>query len=93
MKCEDCRHTPNTQDCIEAFDCDCAPSSCTVDSLVRCIWRVDHDGVWNTDCGQAHVFIDGTPGQNSYDFCPYCGKPLAEIHTPNTLLSGSEREQ
>jgi len=29
MKCEDCRHTPNTQDCIEAFDCDCAPSSCT----------------------------------------------------------------
>ena len=29
MKCKDCRHTPNTQDCIEAFDCDCAPSSCT----------------------------------------------------------------
>ena len=27
MKCEDCRHEPNSQGCIEAFDCDCAPSS------------------------------------------------------------------
>jgi hypothetical protein len=25
MKCEDCSHEPNSQGCIEAFDCDCDP--------------------------------------------------------------------
>ncbi len=29
MKCKDCRHEPNSESCIEAFDCDCEPSSCT----------------------------------------------------------------
>ena len=62
---------------------DGAASAPSWDGVVRCVWRVDNDGVWNTDCGQAHVFIDGTPGQNNYGFCPYCGKPLAEIHAPN----------
>jgi hypothetical protein len=48
-----------------------------------CLWTVDDDGVWNTSCKQAHVFETGTPGQNEYAFCPYCGKPMAEYHTPN----------
>jgi len=60
-----------------------AAISDTLDGIVRCVWCVDNDGVWNTDCGQVHVFIDGTPGQNGFGFCPYCGKPMAEIHTPN----------
>ena len=60
---------------------------------VRCVWRVDNDGVWNSDCGQAHVFIDGTPGQNGFGFCPYCGKPMAEIHTPNDKLTGQQKPE
>ena len=51
--------------------------------VVRCLWTVDDDGVWNTSCGQAHVFEAGTPGQNEFSFCPYCGKPMSECHTPN----------
>ena len=50
MKCEDCRHEPNSQDCIEAFDCDCAPSSCTVESIVRNVWNhvADEYNQWDS---------------------------------------------
>lgn len=51
-------------------------------SSAHCLWQEDNDGVWQTSCEQVHVFIDGTPGQNNYGFCPYCGRPLSEIHTP-----------
>jgi hypothetical protein len=40
-----------------------------------CIWNEDKDGMWRTDCDQ---FSDGTPTENSYKFCPYCGKELKE---------------
>ncbi len=43
-----------------------------------CTWEPDEDGNWDTTCGNVHVFIDGTPHQNGYRFCPYCGRPLAQ---------------
>lgn len=43
-----------------------------------CTWSEDEDGMWWTDCDQIHVFFDGTPTENSYKFCPYCGKELKE---------------
>jgi hypothetical protein len=43
-----------------------------------CTWKPDDDGNWETTCGNLHVFFDGTPHQNSYGFCPYCGKRLAQ---------------
>ena len=43
-----------------------------------CLWTQDSDGNWETACGQMHVFFDGTPHQNNYDFCPYCGKRLTQ---------------
>ena len=82
MKCFACGTEPTG----EPWTCECGGTRLPpvrVDSLVRCVWRVDNDGVWNSDCGQAHVFIDGTPGQNGFGFCPYCGKPMAEIDVPN----------
>ena len=33
----------------------------------------DADGNWNTGCQEIHVFISGTPHENGYVFCPYCG--------------------
>jgi rRNA maturation endonuclease Nob1 len=44
----------------------------------KCTWSEDEDGLWHTECHQIHQFFDGTPTENSYKFCPYCGKPLKE---------------
>ena len=41
-----------------------------------CVWQQDADGNWNTSCDNLHVFINGTPFQNNYRFCPYCGGEL-----------------
>lgn len=44
-----------------------------------CTWEPDDDGVWNTSCGNAFVFNDDGPDANGFKFCPYCGKPLAQV--------------
>lgn len=38
-----------------------------------CIWAEDADGNWHTGCQEIHVFISGTPQENGYVYCPYCG--------------------
>lgn len=43
-----------------------------------CVWAEDGDGVWNTECGEAFVFIDSGPKENSMRFCCYCGLALEE---------------
>ena len=59
-------------------------SSCTVDSLVRCVWTEDSEGCYGTDCGKAWMFthelgLDGERG-DGFRYCPFCGKQIA---TPN----------
>lgn len=49
----------------------------------KCTWKLIEDGRteesdWSTACGQEHLFFNGSPAENSYKFCPYCGKPLEE---------------
>ena len=46
--------------------------------MASCVWTPDDDGVYETGCGQAHMFEDGGPSENHYRFCPYCGYPLAQ---------------
>ena len=43
-----------------------------------CTWVEDHAGLWWTECHEIHEFIDGTPSENLYKYCPYCGKALNE---------------
>lgn len=44
-----------------------------------CTWTEDaEDGSYDTSCGNKHTFIDGTPAENGYRFCPYCGGALKE---------------
>lgn len=43
-----------------------------------CTWHQDDDGHWHTDCKQIFTLFDGTPVENGFKFCPYCGKALAE---------------
>lgn len=39
-----------------------------------CLWQQDEDGNYDTECGNRFVFIYGTPEDNGFKFCPYCGK-------------------
>ncbi len=44
-----------------------------------CRWSVDDDGNWDTDCAQKHILMDGTPFQNHYSYCCYCGKAIKQV--------------
>lgn len=46
------------------------------DSL--CIWSKDEDedNIWDTGCGEIHMFINDGPEDNGYKYCPYCGNDL-----------------
>jgi len=44
-----------------------------------CRWTVHDDfeaDYFETSCGQAFTFLEGTPLENGMRFCCYCGKPL-----------------
>ena len=43
-----------------------------------CEWK-QHEreiDVYFTECGQAHIFVNGNPEENNYEYCPYCGKKI-----------------
>jgi hypothetical protein len=47
---------------------------------VVCQWLYEGlEDRWDTECGNAHVFITDGPKENRYKFCPYCGKELCEL--------------
>lgn len=47
---------------------------------VLCTWTEDYDGgVWETQCGQCFTLLEGTPEDNNFSFCCFCGKPMKEI--------------
>ena len=44
-----------------------------------CTWSEDDDTddvIWDTECGETVVFEDGTPKENGYRHCHYCGKNI-----------------
>jgi hypothetical protein len=41
-----------------------------------CEWVEDDSGVWATDCGFSFEFNEGGPGDNKFEYCPFCGKNL-----------------
>ena len=47
-----------------------------VEPLKPCGWAYDEDGIWQTDCGESFVLMEGTPEDNDFRFCCYCGKNL-----------------
>jgi hypothetical protein len=55
------------------------------DELVRleadmdtCTWSEDADSVWTSDCGQDFELVWGTPTENEFTYCCFCGKKLVE---------------
>ena len=43
-----------------------------------CEWRLCDEGanVYDTTCRNPHILIEGTPRENNYSYCPYCGKKI-----------------
>jgi hypothetical protein len=56
----------------------------------QCEWW-DEDGVWNSSCGVAFEFTDGSPDENGFGFCFKCGKPILNCGKPIAVLLPKER--
>ena len=55
--------------------------------VVPCEWIEDSDGWWRTGCDKGFVVNDGTPAENGFKYCCYCGKPLKEIPFKETEVA------
>lgn len=46
-----------------------------------CEWRVcdEEANVYDTSCRNPHILIEGTPKENNYEYCPYCGKKIKVV--------------
>lgn len=46
-----------------------------------CEWRLcdEEANVYDTSCRNPHILIEGTPEENNYKFCPYCGKKIKVV--------------
>ena len=61
-----------------------SPTAYDVDKVVEelpddvCEWRLcdGEANVYDTSCRNPHILIEGTPKENNYEYCPYCGKKI-----------------
>ena len=46
-----------------------------------CEWRLcdEEANVYDTSCRNPHILITGTPEENNYEYCPYCGKKIKVV--------------
>lgn len=46
----------------------------------NCTWKMEdvNGDVYDTDCGNCFQFNDGSPEENKFKFCPYCGRHVKE---------------
>ena len=45
----------------------------------KCAWTCDeYEDAWDTGCGNLFSFIDGSPEENKFKYCCYCGGNLTE---------------
>jgi hypothetical protein len=63
-----------------------AGNQATINVHHLCDWTEDpDDGLWYTGCGETFCFIDGTPHDNGFRYCCFCGKTLLQ-NTPDQTL-------
>ena len=45
-----------------------------------CEWKLEDEeaNLYLTGCQQRQLIFDGTPKENGYRYCPYCGKKILE---------------
>ena len=46
-----------------------------------CEWRLcdEEANVYDTTCRNPHILLEGSPIDNNYEFCPYCGKEIKVV--------------
>lgn len=49
-----------------------------------CEWRMidEEANVYDTTCRNPHILLEGSPTDNNYEFCPYCGKEIKVADEP-----------
>lgn len=60
-----------------------------------CIWHCDDfdgDEVFETSCGHAFQLTTGTPEENGFQYCCYCGKPLETTFSSDDASDDGEEE-
>ena len=58
-----------------------------------CVWshEIEYESdVWETDCGHALVFDEGTPKESDYKYCPFCRHEITEFEPVNDLEDPDE---
>lgn len=48
-----------------------------------CSWS-DNEEYWESSCGLLFTFFDGGPVENSFNFCPSCGKKIVVFYLPQS---------
>lgn len=50
------------------------------DLALECKWKLEDEEVnlYVTGCKEYHLLDEGTPEENKYRYCPYCGKKIRE---------------
>jgi len=41
-----------------------------------CTWVEDENGDWHTDCTNMFAITEGSPMDNDFKYCLYCGRPI-----------------
>lgn len=44
-----------------------------------CTWSDLSDIEWLTSCGHRYKFHEGSLDESKFEFCPWCGRDLAEL--------------
>ena len=46
-----------------------------------CEWKLEDEeaNLYLTECQQRQLIFDGTPKENNYEYCPYCGKKIKVV--------------
>ena len=45
-----------------------------------CEWKYDdEEDYYETSCGNLQIIMGGTPTENGYRFCLYCGRKIVEV--------------
>lgn len=47
-----------------------------------CVWKLDDvgwdDTFWETSCEEVAILLGGSPNDNNFKYCPFCGRQIRE---------------
>ncbi len=49
------------------------------DCPLFCEWEEDFEGNWESSCQGIFILNEGTPSENKFRFCPFCGLGIKEV--------------